>query len=237
MPIQVIQYISLVKSDAEAGSDGSAYTSDGGEKFPFVPSGEFETDDSYGHGTHVAGTAAGATLNSPAELVVCDDNDVVGCVGGCVSGSYTPPTDAYEDVNLDRLCPMFDCAGLSERQCLSDDVAETLADHGGMAQGAKLAIMDIFFGKYSYGDFAGNGLWESCLGAGCKVHSNSYGMDSRCELSSMELMYDDFMYQVSCSETVPAERTVHRCADALSPPTAIPLALKRLRRESVLAVQ
>ena len=47
-------------------------------------------------------------------------------------------------VDLDRLCPSFDCGGYDEEVCLSHDVEQTLADHGGMTQGAKLAIFDMF---------------------------------------------------------------------------------------------
>lgn len=155
---------------------------------------EFEQDDTLGHGSHTAGTAAGATLNSPAEPATCGDGKVVGCVGGCIFGSGSVSDNGTESIDL--LCPRFDCAGGEDTQCLSDDVGEVLTAHGGMAQGAKLAVIDMFFGHFSYGDLAGNGLWEACLGAGCKIHSNSYGIDSRCELSAMDLMYDEFMYEV-----------------------------------------
>lgn len=120
---------------------------------------------------------------------------MLGCVGACISADETDSDD--EAIDVDRLCPMFNCDGEDEQRCLSDDVSETLTEHGGVAQGAKLAIFDMFYGDYSYGDLAGNGLWEACLDAGCKVHSNSYGVDSRCELSALDLMYDDFMYQVT----------------------------------------
>lgn len=49
----------------------------------------------------------------------------------------------YDALDLDRLCPRFDCDGLAEEYCLSDDTTETLVEHGGMARGAKLAIFDI----------------------------------------------------------------------------------------------
>lgn len=158
-----------------------------------------------GHGTHTAATAAGSTLTTPAETVTCDPSrsQVLGCGGGCITptGSSSNSSDASDndsdEVSINRLCPMFGCEGAAtEEQCLGDDVSETLSDHGGMAQGAKIAVMDIFFKDYSYGDLAGNGLWEACLSAGCRIHSNSYGVDKRCELSSMDLAYDDFMYNV-----------------------------------------
>ncbi|CAN0423346.1 unnamed protein product, partial [Ectocarpus sp. 12 AP-2014] len=86
-----------------------------------------------GHGTHTAGSAAGATLNNPAELVTC------------------PP--------------------------------------------GKLAIFDVFYGNYGLVEHIGNGLWEPCVEAGCKLHSNSWGADEGCETTPMDLLYDAFMYE------------------------------------------
>lgn len=207
---QVIQYINLIKAD---GVDEGSTTSANGAKFPFVSGAEFNQDDALGHGTHTAGSAAGATLNNPAVIIECTGSEMMGCGGSCFSDevdvSYTLSDfdDADDDDfmvmdepdSIEKLCPRFGCLGGNEDQCLSDDVAETLTENGGMAQGAKLAVFDMFFGDYSYGDLAGNGLWEACMDAGCKLHSNSYGVDSRCELSSLDLMYDDFMYKVSLS--------------------------------------
>ena len=92
---------------------------------------------------------------------------------------------------------MFGCSDSINDVCLGDDVSKILADHGGMAQGAKLAIFDIFLDIFGLADTAGNGLWEACLDTGCKLHSNSYGSDGLCTLSPMEPEYDDFMYKVS----------------------------------------
>lgn len=200
----------MVKADEEGESDGLAYTTSDGARFPFVTGFYFQQDDKLGHGTHMAGTVAGATVDTPARTVKCEEQKVLGCVGVCMLDttqelnstnaadlSRIEPDDGEDAIDLNRLCPMFDCDGQDDELCLGDDVAETLADHGGIAQGAKLAIFDIFFGNYSYGDFAGNGLWEVCLEAGCKVHSNSYGADTRCELTAVDILYDDFMYKVS----------------------------------------
>lgn len=120
-------------------------------------------------------------------------NEVVGCAGGCIeSGANSSEVPYGEDIN--RLCPAFGCVG---GQCLSDDTAATLSEHGGMAQGAKIAAIDIFYGDYSYGDLAGNGLWEACEDAGCRIHSNSYGVDLRCQLTALDVLYDEYMYEVS----------------------------------------
>ncbi|CAN0200177.1 unnamed protein product [Ectocarpus sp. 6 AP-2014] len=79
--------------------------------------------------------------------------------------------------------------------CLSDDVSETLTNNGGVAQGAKLAIFDVFYGNYGLVEHIGNGLWEPCVEAGCKLHSNSWGADEGCETTPMDLLYDAFMYE------------------------------------------
>ena len=194
-----------MKSDSEPGSHGEYYTTEQGGQIKWLDAAYFEQDDAAGHGTHTAGSAAGATLNTSAETVPCSSPDVLGCVGACISDSAAY---VYDDLftydyqsdfpDLDRLCPSFDCAGYDEEVCLSDDVEQTLTDHGGMAQGAKLAIFDMFVDDVaSLGDYAGNGVWEACLEAGCKVHSNSYGGDYLCEMSELDAEYDDFMYNVS----------------------------------------
>ena len=193
-------------------SGGEFATSGDGARFPLVSGADFNQDDAIGHGTHTAGSAAGATLHDPATTVDCTGTKMLGCGGGCFSdeaGDTSYSLSDFDDVvdddftvngtpplSINKLCPMFGCEGGNDDQCLSDDVGETLAEHGGMAQGAKLSIFDMFFGDYSYADLAGNGVWESCMDAGCKLHSNSYGVDSRCELSALDLMYDDFMYKV-----------------------------------------
>ncbi|CAN0472885.1 unnamed protein product, partial [Laminaria digitata] len=90
---------------------------------------------------------------------------------------------------------MHGCDDATFEVCLGDDVSETLTDNGGMAQGAKLAIFDAFLETTGLPEYAGNGLWEACMGAGCKLHSNSYGSDNMCTLTSSEIEHDNFMYQ------------------------------------------
>lgn len=159
----------------------------------------FGEDYRAGHGTHTAGTAAGATLNSPAETIACETGKELGCAGACIDPVY--PTDdllsytaqAENHVDIDRLCPLFGCnaeIGL----CLGDDVDETLAENGGMAQGAKIAVFDVGTEEGALTDDAGNGLWEPCLEAGCKIHSNSWGKAGNCLPDAVDIKYDDFMY-------------------------------------------
>lgn len=184
----------MVRPDAESAGNSSAFTASDIANFPFVSADEFEQDDLIGHGTHVSGSVAGSTLHTPAKKVTCDDDLVMGCLGVCIPEARN---ETFEGIDPNRLCPRFDCDGQEEALCLGDDVSQTLTKHGGMAQGAKLAVFDIFYGQYSYADFAGTDLFKSCMGAGCKVHSNSYGIDSRCVLGALEVLYDDFMYEVS----------------------------------------
>lgn len=201
---QIIQYIDLVKSDSKPGSHGEYYTTESGGQFPWLDVTDFEQDEGAGHGTHTAGSAAGATINTPANTANCIDPDVLSCVGGCISTSTSfddlvSTYSQYFTLDLDRLCPMFDCvSNYPEEMCLSDDVAETLTEHGGMARGAKLAIFDVFHEEIGgLGSFAGNGVWEACKEAGCKLHSNSYGADLYCGMSEVDVDYDNFMYDVS----------------------------------------
>lgn len=161
--------------------------------------------DLNGHGMHVAGTAAGSTVDSPATLVECSDDQVMGCAGTCVdpdSSASSGDDDTYGSPTIDRLCPMLDCEGaISDDQCLGDDVAETVETHGGMAQGAQIAVFDAFPAERSYGDLAGVGLYEASLETGAKIHSNSWGFDNRCTLTSLSVAYDDFMYEVGGRST------------------------------------
>lgn len=189
--VQVIQYIDFIKPDSAAGTESTAYS--------WIPADGFGDDDKAGHGTHTAGTAAGATLNNPAETVECAAGQTLSCVGACIDAVGSDDdlvAYSYQADDIDRQCPMFGCDDETE-PCLGDDVAATLSENGGMAQGAKLAIFDVASSEDFLSDFAGNNLWEPCLEAGCKIHSGSFGSDGTCELGSMDVVYDDFMYQVT----------------------------------------
>eukprot|EP00752_Nemacystus_decipiens_P015150 g13496.t1 len=203
---KVIQYIELIKTDGGNQSTASSalnssYISSDGVRYPFINSYDFSVEDGIGHGQHIAGTIAGSTL-SAADDLECGAGEVLGCAGGCIPPDVPSAHDddandesPDSDEDIDRLCPMHGCVGAQDdQQCLGDDVGETLSEHGGMARGAKIAVMDIFIEQYSYADLAGNGLWEACLDAGCNIHSNAYGADRRCELSPLDIVYDDFMY-------------------------------------------
>lgn len=126
-------------------------------------------------------------------------------MGACIEDNPSATDDdlvsSYmQYADIDRLCPLFSelgCDDMEEDECLSDDVSENLTQNGGMAQGAKLAIFDAFYGDIGLPGFVGNGLWEPCREADCKIHSNSWGGDYECQLGPEDVLYDTFMYQVS----------------------------------------
>ncbi len=189
---QVIQYIDFIKPDSSTGTGSSYY-------YSWIPADGFGDDEKAGHGTHTAGTAAGSTLNNPAETVECAAGETLSCVGACVDAVGSDDdlvTYYYQADDIDRQCPMFGCDDETE-PCLGDDVATTLSENGGIAQGAKLAIFDVASDEDFLSDFAGNDLWEPCLEAGCAIHSGSFGSDGTCELGALDIVYDDFMYQVT----------------------------------------
>lgn len=198
----------MIKPDSTPGSFVSTFTTDEGDRGYYLPADSFSEDNRAGHGSHTAGSAAGSTLTSPAEPITCVGTDVLSCAGGCIDDNLLYPTDdllpPYEQISItidiDRICPLFGCDETAFEACLSDDVPQTLTDNGGMAQGAKLSIFDVFYQKTALSNIAGNELWEPCMDAGCKLHSNSYGGDLLCSSSSVDSEYDDFMYNVSrCS--------------------------------------
>lgn len=203
---QIIQYIDLIKSDDIAGSNGDYFTSSEGGQVPWLSATEFGYDTKAGHGTHVAGSAAGAPLNNPAELVTCEAGKVLSCVGGCIDDDGFITDDLVSTsmavlTDIDRLCPAFGCDPETNDLCMSDDVSETLTSNAGMAQGAKLSIFDMFFFEDGLGIFIGNGLWEPCEEAGCKLHSNSWGGDFECQLGPNDVAHDQFMYEVRRSSS------------------------------------
>lgn len=208
--MQIIQYTNMVKTDSVLGSHGSSSTTSGGEHARWMPGSDFENDDLIGHGSHTAGSVAGATRNVPAETVTCNEPRELGCVGGCIDRDapvWSDDVNPYSSQSpwhgdIDRVCPELSCDDTTEPWCLSDDVSQTLTEHGGMAQGAKLSIFDVFYGEHSLSHYAGNDLWQPCAEAGCKIHSASIGGDVWCVPDAITMVYDDFMYKVSYSRNL-----------------------------------
>lgn len=177
---------------------------------------EFSEDAAAGHGTHTAGSAAGSTITNPATTEDCEAGRELSCVGGCIDpddddGDDLVPEDTFywyysgaADEDLDRLCPRYDCDGFEDDSvyCLDDDEAKTLADHGGVARGAKLAIFDVLDDYTGIGVvMAGRGVWDPSIEAGAKIHSNSWGSSSFCVYDFLDVIADDFMYVVSIDPT------------------------------------
>ncbi|CAN0059252.1 unnamed protein product [Scytosiphon promiscuus] len=176
---------------------------------PSSPSftGGFYKDTVGGHGTWVAGSAAGSISAECASTVTtCGGDELPGCAGGCIVASDVDSMLDNGDFDLDTFCPMYDCdgdAGLS--YCLSDDPVETIHQNSGVAPGAKLAVFDPFYradwSDSIYGsddwfvELAGNSIWYSSLETGAKIHSNSWGSETFCQLTEGELLYDTFMYE------------------------------------------
>lgn len=157
----------------------------------------FGEDTEEGHGTHTAGSAAGATLNSPADAGSCSEEEELGCIGGCVSEVNLESMLDNNELDWDALCPQHECDGLSG-SCLGEDVAETLTSNGGVAQGAKLTIFDASAdGDSMWTNLALNGLWDATSGTNAFLHSNSLGGDGACNVDSECITYDQYMYDVS----------------------------------------
>lgn len=157
----------------------------------------FGVDLEDGHGTHTAGSAAGATLNTPATTVTCDTDETLGCIGTCLSAIDELFVQPDGSIMWDTLCPQFDCDAAAGDTCLGQDVSATLTESGGVAQGAKISVFDASVdGLEVWASLALNGLWESTNGTDSFVHSNSWGSDNDCNVDSQTVTYDEYMYEV-----------------------------------------
>ncbi len=160
----------------------------------------FATENAGGHGSHTAGTAAGVMLDSPTELQSCGVDEELGCIGGCFESTVLNDMATNIFVDFDALCSAHGCDGMNEYgiPCLSSDVIETLATHGGVAPGAKISVFDVTpkDGLSVWADLALNGLWDAVEETGCKVHSNSWASQGTCVVDFMSIAFDGYMYQV-----------------------------------------
>ncbi|CAN0227366.1 unnamed protein product [Scytosiphon promiscuus] len=163
--------------------------------------GGFYKDVIGGHGTWTAGSAAGSISPSgPFTAETCHGDELPGCAGGCIEASEVESMLDNDYFHFDLYCPMYDCDGTTDlalSYCLSDDPVETLNQHGGVAPGAKISLCDIGYSSKEglYVFLAGNLVWESAIGAGAKLHSNSWGYSTMCQLLEDDLLYDSFMYE------------------------------------------
>lgn len=215
---QIVQYIDLIRQDNGSSTlpYGASWASTGGDHFPWISASQFSEDAAGGHGTHTAGSAAGATISFPVVTEDCTDGREVSCVGGCIDADAVFAGDdllsswesfytnlPFAPVDLDRLCPRYDCDGVDETFCLGNDAGVTLAEHGGIARGAKLAIFDVLdhFGAIGI-ELAGNGIWEPAMEAGSKLHSSSWGGLNECRYLPMDVLHDSFMYNVRAERII-----------------------------------
>ena len=153
----------------------------------------FDLED--GHGTHTAGSAAGAALNSPALTATCAANETLGCIGKCLSAAEETFLLADNSSTWDTLCPQFNCE--NGTPCLGEDVSATLTESGGIARAAKISVFDISSdGRNLYAEQALNGLWESTKGTNTFLHSNSWGSDNDCNVDFRTVAFDEYMYEV-----------------------------------------
>ncbi|CBN75410.1 subtilisin-like serine peptidase [Ectocarpus siliculosus] len=162
--------------------------------------GGFDKDIVGGHGTWTAGCAAGAiSAQSSLQEEACYGDELPGCAGGCISASDVDAMLDNGSFDLDVFCPMYNCDGntdIPSSECLSDDPVENLHQHGGVAPGAQISMLDASYtGSDSFALFAGNMLWYSAMETGAKIHSNSWGYDMLCQLTENEYLYDSFMYE------------------------------------------
>lgn len=203
---QVIQYISLVRPDAEGEEQpyGDYLTTTFGSEFPWLDPEGFSTETTGGHGSHTAGTAAGTTITFPVQLEACARGEELGCLGGCLDSNTIEDLTSDFIFDPDTLCPRFDCDGYGKslNNCLDDDTADMLTRNGGVAPGAKLAIFDVSLdGTFVWAELALNGLWEATSETGCKVHSNSWGGTGICTVDDQAVSFDQYMYEVGAART------------------------------------
>lgn len=198
---QIIQYISFIKANDGDDAYGNYYTTRSGQKFQWYSADGFTTETPGGHGSHTAGTAAGATLNTPPETLTCDEDagEQLGCVGDCITAAEAASFVDNFLLDLDVMCEAFNCdgQGSGHELCLEGNTQEILASNGGVAQGAKLAIFDASADNVQiFASLAGTGLWDAAEDTGAMVHSNSWGSDTLCLVESSSVEYDEFMHQV-----------------------------------------
>lgn len=109
---QIVQYINLIRQDVIATNSsssnstatnstadlanpyGQSWATSFGDQYRWISASEFAEDDPGGHGTHTAGSAAGAVVSSPPPVTgasnttaiteVCEEGRNSSCVGGCI---------------------------------------------------------------------------------------------------------------------------------------------------------
>ena len=195
-------YFSFLFDDTTFSSSTPPTTSPSSSYSSLSFTGGFHKDTVDGHGTWTAGIAAGSiSEKSGFAGETCDDGELPGCAGGCIGASDVDENSNNGMFDLDTFCPMYDCDGngFTYPYCLGDDPVETLYQHGGVAPGAQIAVFDASYtGVEMYAHYGGNLVWEAARDTGAKIHSNSYGYETFCQLTEAEFLYDTFVYEVRC---------------------------------------
>lgn len=190
----IFYYFSFLFDD----SSYSSFASSSPDSTSFT--GAFDKDTVNGHGTWTAGIATGAiSPGSPYLTQDCTEDQLPACAGECVLSSDVDELQANDYFDLDTYCPVYDCDGngAASSNCLGDDPLETLVQHGGVAPGAQLSMFDVSYGPTSfYVMLAGNFVWNATDGTGSKIHSNSWGIFTKCTSTEFEFLYETFMFEV-----------------------------------------
>lgn len=160
----------------------------------------FHTDQRLGHGTWVAGIAAGAiSAQSGLEAANCSAEEEA-CTGECLTAAAVESKRQNGRFDLDTFCPKYNCDGnddMAFSSCLDNNTVTNLYENGGVAPGAKISVFD---GVYSKGDnlqpLAGNRVWIAANETGAKIHSSSWDFGTLCGHTYLENTYDRFMYEV-----------------------------------------
>lgn len=95
-----------------------------------------------------------------------------------------------------RLLPQYDCDGFQLEYCLGDDRSETLTEAGGVARGAKIAVLDLG-GSDGLQPITGGYMWEASSPTEARLHSASWGFpDEPCEVDEASISFDLWAYEV-----------------------------------------
>ncbi|CAM9356120.1 unnamed protein product, partial [Ectocarpus sp. 8 AP-2014] len=162
--------------------------------------------DTDGHGTHVAGIAAGKVYDDweadwagDVSKEVCNDAGLImSCFGDCVAGTIGGSCHWNPELS----CPLSDCdVDVScddyteyDFPCFEDPVDE-LPEASGVASDAQLAFFDIGTedGGLIIPDDIGD-MWDAQYAAGARVISNSWSLVTMTEPTARDVQLDEWVH-------------------------------------------